>query len=103
MPDLHTIEITPSTEIIAASPYPIIAVLKSKMSHSNLIYGDAYPSDIDQKEATLHLLQCEYDLGTEYVFELGGKKSYELTLTVTENTYDVITLLWPKEASSRRL
>lgn len=81
MSNLYTIDITPSKEIIAASPYPISAVLMSKMSHSSLIHGDSYHSYIDTKAGTLHLIQCEFDLGGSHVFSIGGKKSAELTLT----------------------
>ena len=53
----------------------------------------------------MHLIQCEFDLGGSHVFSLGGKKSSELTLTQTEDTYEVIDLLFPSTTSSsgRRL
>ena len=104
MSNLYTIEITPSTEIIAASPYSISAVLMSKMAHSSLIHGDSYHGQIDTKTGTLHLLQCEYDFDEE-VFYLGGSKYNELTFPqAEEDTYeDNIELLWPQSAIRRRL
>ena len=103
MSNLYTIEITPSTEIIAASPYSISAVLMSKMAHSSLIHGDSYHGQIDSKTGTLHLLQCAYDFGEE-VFYLGGSKYNELSFAQEDGTYENnIELLWPKSALRRRL